>query len=84
MYESKWRIFYTWCITQQVNPLSATESVVSDVLHYLYTEKQLAMFTIEGYQMAIPSTLRATSDVELRQNPSLKSLLRNIELEQGQ
>ena len=83
IYESKWRIFSTWGITQQVNPLSATESVVSDVLLHLHTEKQLAISTIEGYQLAIASTLRATSDVAVGRNPSLKSLLQNIELEQG-
>ena len=81
IYESKWRIFSTWGITQQVNPLSATESVVSDVLLHLHTEKQLAISTIEGYQLAIANTLRATSDVEVGRNPSLKSLLQNIELD---
>lgn len=83
LWQSKWRIFSTWGITQQVNPLSATESVVSDVLLHLHTEKRLAISTIEGYQLAIASTLRATSDVEVGRNPSLKVLLQNIELEQG-
>ncbi|KAI0223810.1 hypothetical protein LSAT2_025069 [Lamellibrachia satsuma] len=64
IYECKWRIFSTWCITQQVNPLLATENVVSDFLLHLHTEKQLAISTIEGYQMALPSTLHTTSDVE--------------------
>ena len=57
-------IFSTGCITQQVNPLSATESVVSDFLLHLHTEKQLEISTIEGYQMVIASILQATSDVE--------------------
>lgn len=30
IYESKCRIFSAWCIAQQINPLSATESVDSD------------------------------------------------------
>ena len=33
--------------------------------------------------MAIASTLRATSGAEVGRNPALKSLLRNIEMEQG-
>ena len=71
------------CLVQQVNPLSATESVASDFFIHLHTEKQLVISTIEGYRMAIASTLQATSKVEVGQNSSLKSLLQNIELEQG-
>ena len=44
----------------------------------------MAISTIAGYQMAIASTLRTTSDTEIGRNPALKSLLRNIEMEQGQ
>ena len=82
--KSKWRIYPTWCNIQHINPLSATESVVSDFLLHLHTEKHLAISTIAGYQMAIASTLCATSGVEVGRNLALKSLLRNIEMEQGQ
>ena len=34
--------------------------------------------------MAIATSLRATSGAEVGRNPALKSLLRNIEIEQGQ
>ena len=64
IYESKWRIFTAWCNIQHINPLSATESVVSDFLLHLHTEKYLAISTIAGYQMAITNTLRATSGAE--------------------
>ena len=57
---------------------------MSDFLLHLHTEKHLAISTIAGYQMAIASTLRATSGAEVRRNPALKSLLRNIEIEQRQ
>ena len=81
IYESKW-IFTAWCNIQHINPLSATESVVSDFLLHVHTEKHLAIATIAGYEMAIASTLRATSGAEVGRNPALKSLLRNIEMEQ--
>ena len=71
IYESKWRIFTAWCNIQHINPLSATESVVSD----LDMEKHLAISTIAGYQMAIDNTLHATSSAEVRRNTALKSLL---------
>ena len=83
IYESKWRIFSDWCVAQQMDPLSSSESVVSNFLLHLHTDKHLAISTIAGYQMAIASTLRATSGVEVGRNPALKSLLRNIEMEQG-
>ena len=84
IYESKWRIFTAWCNIQHINPLSASDNVVSDFLLHLHTEKHLAISTIAGYQMAIASTLHATSGAEVGRNPALKSLLRNIEMEQGQ
>ena len=43
IYESKWRIFTDWCNIQHINPLSATESVVSDFLLHLHMEKHLAI-----------------------------------------
>ena len=66
-----------------MNPLSSSESVVSNVLLHLHTDTHLAISTIAGYQTAFASTLRATSAVEVGHNPALKSLLRNIEIEQG-
>ena len=60
IYESKWRIFTDWCNLQHINPLSASENVVSEFLLHLLTEKHLAISTIACYQMAIASTLRAT------------------------
>ena len=83
IYESKRRIFTAWCNIQHINPLSATESVVSDFLLYLHTEKHLAISAVACYQMAIANTLRATSSVEVGQNPALKSLHRNVEMEQA-
>ena len=44
----------------------------------------LDISTIAGYQMAITSTLRAISGAEVGRNHALKSLLRNVEIEQGQ
>ena len=84
IYKSKWIIFSTWCNIQHINPLSAAECVVSDFLLHLHTEKHLAISTTVGHQMAIASTLRATSLTDIGRNHSLESLHRNIELEQGQ
>ena len=84
IYETKWRIFTAWCNIQHINTLSASESVVSDFLLHLHTEKHLAISTIAGYRMAFASTLRTTSGAEVGRNPALKSLLRNTEIEQGQ
>ena len=78
-----WRIFTAWCNIQHINPLPATESVVSDFLLHLHTEKHLAILTIAGYQMAIANTIHATSGAEVGRNPALKSLLRNIEMERA-
>ena len=64
-----------------MDPLSSSESVVSNVLLNHQTDKHLAISTIAGFQMGIAS-LRATAGVEVGRNPALKSLLRNIEMEQ--
>ena len=81
IYESKWRIFSDWCIAQQMNPLSSSESVVSNFLLHLHTDKHLAISIIASYQVSVASTLRATFGVEVGRNPALKSLFRNIEME---
>ena len=39
IYESKWRIFTDWCNIQHINPLSASENVVSEFLLHPHTEK---------------------------------------------
>ena len=83
IYESKWRVFTAWCNIQHINPLSGTESVVSDFLLHLHTEKHFAISTIAGYQMAIANTLRATFGAEVGRNPALKLLLRNIEMDRA-
>ena len=43
IYESKWRIFTTGCNIQHINPFLTTESVVSNFLLYLHTEKHFAI-----------------------------------------
>ena len=73
--EVKWRIFTAWCNIQHINPLLATESVVSDFLFHLHTEKHLAISTMAGYQMAIANTLCATCGVEVGRNSAMKLLL---------
>ena len=52
IYESKWRIFTAWSNIHDINPLSASESVVSGFLH----TETLAISTTAGYQMAIKTT----------------------------
>ena len=57
---------------------------MSEFIFHLHTEKHLVISTITGYQMSITSTLRTNSGAEVGRNHALKSLLRYIEIEQGQ
>ncbi|CAG2187236.1 unnamed protein product [Mytilus edulis] len=42
VYDSKWSIFCTWCLSKQINPLSVTVQQLADFFLYLFEEKALA------------------------------------------
>ena len=81
VYESKWQAFVAWCEERKENPLLASVSIVGDFLVYLASVKKLRLSTIQGYRMAIASTLRVTSGVEVGQSDIITSLMKNIALE---
>ena len=54
IYESKWRIFTAWCNIQHINPLSVSESVVSDFLLHLHTEKHLQVIRWQLPALFVP------------------------------
>ena len=82
IYESKWRRFVDWCSGRKIDPFSTSSAVIGDFLLFLFQQK-LAISTLEGYRMAIASTLRATSGVEVGRCDTLRSLLKNLECERA-
>ena len=82
IYESKWCRFVDWCSGRKIDPFSTSSAVIGDFLLFLFQQK-LAISTLEGYRMAIASTLRATSGVEVGRCDTLRSLLKNLECERA-
>ena len=80
IYESKWRRFVRWCGQRETDPCSASAVVVGDFILHLFDEG-MAISTIEGYRMAIASTLRATCGAEVGRCDTLAALVRNLETE---
>ena len=78
----KWRRFVDWCSGRKIDPFSTSSAVIGDFLLFLFQQK-LAISTLEGYRMAIASTLRATSGVEVGRCDTLRSLLENLECERA-
>ncbi len=54
-YESKWNIFAKWCKDLDRNTFDAFMAVVAVFFEYLFTEKSLSGFSLDGYRAAINS-----------------------------
>ena len=77
IYDSKWKIFATWCQSRKIDPICATVQLVSEFL----LEKQkggLATRTLEGYRSAIANTLKHASNLDLSNNMEISAMLKNF------
>ena len=77
IYDSKWKIFATWCQSREIDPICATVQLVSEFL----LEKQkggLATRTLEGYRSAIANTLKHASNLDLSNNMEISAMLKNF------
>ena len=74
VYESKWRIFSSWCRDRETNPLDATAPLIGDFLLEKHN-KGLAPITLAGYRTAIARTIEINSGIDFGVNESLSVLL---------
>ena len=53
IYDSKWSIFCSWCLSKQIDPLSITAQQLAEFFLYLFEDKGYTPSTIKGYRSAI-------------------------------
>ena len=77
VYDSKWRIFCSWCEQRKANPLKAT---VQQIAEFLLEKKKggLRPSTLEGYRSAIAGTLKFSSSLDISNDIYISALLKNF------
>ncbi|CAG2244583.1 unnamed protein product [Mytilus edulis] len=78
VYDSKWSIFCTWCLSKQINPLSVTVQQLADFFLYLFEEKGYSPSTIKGYRSAIARTISLSGGSDFGDNEFLSLLIKNF------
>ena len=57
IYDSKWSIFCSWCLSKQIDPLNITAQQLAEFLLYLFEDKGYTPSTIKCYRSAIARTI---------------------------
>ncbi|XP_071161220.1 serine-rich adhesin for platelets-like [Mytilus edulis] len=78
VYDSKWSIFCTWCLSKQINPLSVTVQQLADFFLYLFEEKGYSPSTIKGYRSAIARTISLSGGSDFGDNEFLSLMIKNF------
>ena len=74
VYEAKWTIFTTWCLSNQVDFRAPPLKAIADFLLHLFQEKKLQPGTIDGYRSAIADKL-GNSIINVSKDENLTRLL---------
>ena len=80
VYNAKWKIYSSWCIKQEIDPLRPSIRRVADFFIYLFDEKKLAVSTIKGYRSMISHTLSFRGACSIGSDCFLSELIRSFEL----
>ena len=57
VYDSKWSIFCTWCVSRKIDPFTVTVQQLANLFIYLFEGKGYSPLTIKGYRSAISRTI---------------------------
>ena len=77
LYQSRWKIFYGWCLGRSVAPVNASVPVVVDFLIHLRQDKGLSVSAVKGYCSALNSVL-ALKGRDLAASREITTLLRSF------
>lgn len=81
IYDSKWSIFTSWCLSKQIDPLRISAQKLADFFIFLFEEKGYSPSTIKGYRSAIARTIYLSGGSDFGQDEFLSMLLKNFSLE---
>ncbi|CAG2195874.1 unnamed protein product [Mytilus edulis] len=78
VYDSKWSIFCTWCLSKQIDPITVTVQQLADFFLHLFEEKGYSPSTIKGYRSAIARTISLSGGSDFGDNEFLSLLIKNF------
>lgn len=81
IYDCKWRVYESWCRTEQISPLQASVQQLAEFFEFLFSTRKLASSTIKGYRSAISTVFRLQGGWNPGTDPILSSLLRAFDIE---
>ena len=79
VYDSKWRLFATFCSSRGIVPEVATPPQVAEFLIYLFDVRKCSSRTIAAYRSALGNVLRFTSCYDPGEDKVLSQLLKGFE-----
>ena len=77
-YESRWKLFVSWCKANNVSHLTPTIPQVADFLVYLFKERNLVPKSVEVYRSAIGQVVKSCSGLDIGHNPHLNQLIEGM------
>ena len=74
-YESRWKLYVSWCETNEVSPVDPTIPQLADFLTYLFKERNLLPKSVEVYRSAISRVIKSHSGVDVGHDCHLNQLI---------
>ncbi|PJE78317.1 hypothetical protein CI610_02751 [invertebrate metagenome] len=81
IYESRWSVFCSWCISRKIDPLGASIQLIAEFFLYLFKVRELAPSTIRGYRSALANVFSFRGRSDVGTCSTLSNLLRSFSLE---
>jgi hypothetical protein len=80
IYDSKWSIFCSWCLSKQIDPLSITAQNLAEFFLYLFEDKGYTP-TNKGYRSAIARTIHLSGGPYFGSDEFLSLMFKNFCIE---
>ena len=77
-YESKWKLFASYCSRHSLDPFTATLPVVADFMLWLANSRHASVSTLAGYRAALGQVLRLTTGFDPGSCPILAQLMKSF------
>ena len=81
LYQSRWRIFCSWCNRREIDPYLSTVQQIADFLLFLFHVQGCVPTTVAGYRTAISQTRAPVDGLPIGLNPVLTNIIKNLRLE---
>jgi hypothetical protein len=81
IYDSKWSIFCSWCLSKHIDSLSITAQQLDEFFLYLFEDKGYAPYTIKGYRSAIVRTIHLSGGPDFGSDEFLSLMFKNFCIE---